>query len=166
MEEQFVEFDRLEKSDNIKIDKKKKYIKFVIALFALIIIIGLVIFLILFIKGKEDEIYCEPGYFIPDDDFTKKNCEKCSISNCEICKGNKSNNICYSCDKNYFPFIEANVIESCELDDKNCLIRDNQTNKCLNCSLDYYLVNGKCKSYSFMATYHINYSNDNFLCNK
>ena len=40
-----------------------------------------------------------------------------SISNCDICKGTKDNNIC------------------------------------LKCMLNYYLVNNKCKSYSFKATY-------------
>ena len=39
-------------------------------------------------------IECRPGYFTPDDDLTRKNCIKCSNSNCEICKGNTSNNIC------------------------------------------------------------------------
>ena len=48
----------------------------------------------------------------------KKKCEPCSESNCSICKGTKSNNIC------------------------------------LNCSPDYYLVNNKCKPYSFMDIYN------------
>ena len=30
----------------------------------------------------------------------------------------------------------------------------NQLMTCLNCDSKYYLVNGICKSYSFMATYY------------
>ena len=39
---------------------------------------------------------------MPDDDLTRKNCVKCSVSNCEICKGNINNNICVLCEQNYY----------------------------------------------------------------
>ena len=135
-------------------NNKKKYIIFLVSF---ILIVGLVILLIVILSGKDgkekkdDKPTCEPGYFLPDDD---KECKPCSISNCKFCNGTKSNNTCYTCDKNYIPIFENNVIETCELDDQRCLIRDNKTNKCLNCVSKYYLVNGKCKPYSFMATYY------------
>ena len=136
-------------------NNKKKYI--IICFISLILIAGLVILLIILLGGKEeknDDEECKPGYFLPDDD---KECQPCSLPNCKFCIGTKSNNTCNTCAKNYLPIFENDVIEVCDLDDQKCLSRDNQTNKCLNCDSKYYLVNGICKSYSFMATYH----NDN-----
>ena len=139
-------------------NNKKKYI--IIFLASSIVIVGLVILLIVILSGKDekgkkdDKPKCEPGFFLPDDD---KECKPCSISNCKSCNGTKSNNTCYTCDQNYIPILEDNVIETCELDDQKCLKRDKQTNKCLNCVSNYYLVDGICKPYSFMATYY----NDN-----
>ena len=37
---------------------------------------------------------CNEGYFLPDDDKEKIKCYKCSVENCQICKGNKESNIC------------------------------------------------------------------------
>ena len=141
---------------------KKKYI--IIFFISFILIVGLVIFLIIILRGKgendEKEIVCKPGYFLPYDDLESKKCKKCSISNCKICKGTKSNDTCYTCDKNYLPIYENNIIETCDLDDEKCLNRDKETNKCLNCDSKYYLVNGICKSYSFMATYQMDNPNE------
>ena len=151
-----LQFNKMENDDNLydnlSKDKKKPFKKIlIIIIFILCIIALLVIILISILKG-ESKKECQPGYYLPDDD---KECKKCTISNCEICKGNKINNICYSCEENYIPFKENNKTESCESisELKNCLTRDNQTNKCLICNSAYYLVNGKCKPYSFNITY-------------
>ena len=150
-------------NENLLNDEKKPFLKKkIIKIFILIIIIIinvialLAIFRSFILNGKngneeKEKKECQSGYFYPDDKLENQECQKCSISNCNICKGNKINNTCHSCDKNYLPFIENNIIESCELISEldDCLTRDNQTNKCLVCASNYYLVNGKCKPYSF-----------------
>ena len=157
-------FDKMDFNDvneNLLNDEKKPFIKkkiirIIILIIIIIVIALLAIFLSFILKGKNgnEEKECQSGYFYPDDELENQECQKCSISNCDICKGNKTNNTCYSCDKNYLPFIENNIIESCELISEldGCLTRDNQTNKCLACASNYYLVNGKCKPYSFFIT--------------
>lgn len=102
-------------------NNKKIYI---IIFISFILIVGLIILIIFIVIGKDKnnkkddkKIGCEPGYFLTDDD---KTCKPCSISNCQICKGTKANNTCYTCDKNYIPIFENNVIETCDLDQK-CL---------------------------------------------
>ena len=157
--DKFNKMDFNDVNENLLNDEKKPFLKKkIIRIIILIIIIILIALLAIFLSfilnrknGNEEKEKkeCQSGYFYPDDD---KECQKCSISNCDICKGNKANNTCYSCDKNYLPFIENNIIESCELISEldDCLTRDNQTNKCLVCASNYYLVNGKCKPYSFL----------------
>ena len=44
---------------------------------------------------------CNSGYFLPTDDETKKQCQKCSIDHCDICEGIKSNDICIQCEYFY-----------------------------------------------------------------
>lgn len=41
----------------------------------------------------------------------------------------------------------------CSIDDKCLICDDIEKNKCLKCSQDFYLDNGKCNSYSFKALY-------------
>ena len=67
--------------------------KIIIILAITIIIIFLIIILIIFLT-KED-IICEPGYYLPEDD--KSQCLKCSEEHCYQCKGKKSSDICVSC---------------------------------------------------------------------
>ena len=47
--------------------------------------------------------------------------------------------------------------EDGEKEEEICLVFDDQTNECLKCNSKFYLVEGICKSYSFMAIY----SNEN-----
>ena len=122
-DERVVKLNDIEK-DELFSYKKKNYLKNIIIIILVIIVIGLGVFIFILLKGKKDnddkgkEKECKPGYFIPDDDLTKKKCEPCSESNCATCKGTKSNNTC------------------------------------LNCFDDYYLVNNKCKPYSFKVIYN------------
>ena len=87
--------------------KKKNYLKNIIIIILVILVIGLGVFAFILLKGKkdnedDDEKECKPGYFIPDDDLTKKKCEPCSESNCATCKGTKSNNTCLNCFDDYY----------------------------------------------------------------
>ena len=41
---------------------------------------------------KNQCIECNSGYFIPEDDDSKKKCTKCSTENCDKCKGTKISN--------------------------------------------------------------------------
>ena len=120
-DERVVKLNDIEKEELFSY-KKKNYVKNIIIIILVILVIGLGIFAFILLKGKKDnednDKECKRGYFKPDDDLAKKKCEPCSESNCAICKGTKSNNIC------------------------------------LNCTDDYYLVNNKCKPYSFMAIYN------------
>ena len=44
---------------------------------------------------------CNPGYFMPEDDETKKVCKKCSLDKCIKCSGTKNYDICHEC---IFPY--------------------------------------------------------------
>ena len=117
-DEKVVKLNDIDK-DELLSYKKMNYFKNIIIIILFILLIGVGVFVFILLKGKKDsedkednednDEGCKPGYFMPDDDLTKKKCEPCSESNCDICKGTKSNNIC------------------------------------LNCAIDHYLVNNKCK---------------------
>ena len=123
--------ERLVKMGDIENDellsyKKKNSVKNVLLFISLILIIGLVAFIIfLILKGKKDN---------------------------EVNEDNKDKD----CEPGFFipdDSLENKKCEKCS--EQNCDIckgtKDN--NICLKCMLNYYLVNDKCKSYSFKATY-------------
>ena len=165
----YSQFDKLDHPNNgdINTNSKKRYIRLIILLSILILIIILIVVIIVVSKkdddDNDDEIICKSGYFLPDDS-TDKNCEKCSLDNCEKCFGKITSNICKECEKDFFPNKEKDVIKSCDLNcnlDNNCLECDNQTNNCLKCNSDTDLINGKCiRSYSFTAIYRSNKKNE------
>ena len=76
----------------------------------IIVVIIVIIFLFLYcsqlkkpyIKTYENknEIICEKGFFLPEDDHIK--CIKCSIENCSKCIGNKINNTCNECNSGLY----------------------------------------------------------------
>ena len=84
-----------------------------------------------------DEINCDNGLFLPEDDKTK--CIKCSIENCNECTGSKMNNICNKCNLSFYPIYEDNKIISCSI-----------------CNEGYYYFKDECKEYSFRAKYKSN----------
>ena len=86
---------------------------------------------------NKNEIKCDKGYFLPEDDKAK--CIKCSIENCNECIGTKLNNNCNKCNPGLNPIIEDNKIISCSI-----------------CNEGYYLINDECKEYSFRAKYKSN----------
>ena len=109
-----------------------------------------------------NDIKCNIGYFIPEDD-NKKECQKCSIENCEKCYGTKLSNICSSCINSYEAIYENSIIKSCDSnceigEEDKCLTCDN--NKCSSCNIGYKLLDGKCiANYTIKANYHIDEDN-------
>ena len=79
---------------------------------------------------------CNIGYYLPTDEETKKQCQKCSIDHCEICEGSKSSNRCTKCLSDFTPIYESGTIIKCA----NCITGENE--KCLTC--DY--INHICSS--------------------
>ena len=102
---------------------------------------------------------CESGYFVPDDNNNKLNCEKCSLTNCDKCEGTKNNDACILCETIFIPkYDNENKIKYCNDicqtgDYENCKECDFQNNKCSSCNSGYYLpsdddIKLECKSCS------------------
>jgi len=150
---------------NLEINQNNKYIKnkginklygkinnsimnYFYLILILILIIIIIVFLFLYllkmnkikefdINKNKNEIFCDNGLFLPEDDKTK--CIKCSMENCNLCFGTKLNNICNKCNPNANPIYEDNKIILCSI-----------------CNEGYYLINDECKEYSFKAKYKSN----------
>ena len=109
---------------------------------------------------------CNKGYYLPYDDKIRKKCQKCSIKNCDVCYGNKTYNICKSC-QNGLTLANYNNTQKCENVSEikeNCLEYDIFAFKCSLCKNGYKLYNGKCLligNYSFIAIYRTDYKNEN-----
>ena len=91
----------------------------------------------------EDNVKCKFGYFIPNDSDNKLICEKCSLNNCYKCQGNKTNNECILCKKNYIPKYDSNnkikyCNKKCKPNEK-CKECDLIKNECLNCEKGHYI---------------------------
>jgi len=125
----------------------KTTMNYIYLILMLILIIIIIIFLLLYFSKRKNkkfninknnyknELICDNGLFLPEDDKTK--CIKCSIENCNECIGSKINNICNKCNPGLYSIYENNKIISC-----------------VNCKEEgYYLINGECKEYSFKARY-------------
>ena len=85
-------------SNQTTVGKNKFGLKKVIIISVIIsIIIAVITFVLIYIYiiKKEDEIVCEPGYFLPDNN--PKECAKCSTENCKTCRGTKDKNECTMC---------------------------------------------------------------------
>ena len=124
--------------------KKNKIINYLYLILIIIIIIILIILLYLYLSkikknksniNSKNDLNCEDGLFIPEDDQTK--CIKCSIENCSKCTGSKLDNNCIKCNPGLNPIYENNKIISCSI-----------------CNKGYYLINDECRlNYTFKATY-------------
>ena len=98
---------------------------------------------------------CEPGYFIPDDDLTLEDCQKCSIDGCIKCNGTYEKNECTSCGDLVNIYDNNNKIIKCYMaceigEEEKCLTCDKDKNICSSCNIGYTLVNGICKSDYFI----------------
>ena len=155
MKEEYTETSKskLNKNNNyIKNNINNKYGKisniimnYLYLVLIIILIIIIIVFLFLYLskmkkigtnKNKNEKI-CAFGLFLHEDDKTK--CIKCSIENCNDCIGTKLNNTCNKCKPGFNPIYEDNKIILCSI-----------------CKEGNYLINGKCKEYSFRAKYKSN----------
>jgi hypothetical protein len=108
---------------------------------------------------------CDKGYYIPDDDKTLQDCQKCSLEGCQKCNGTYKNNECSSCGNLKSIYNNNKIIKcnnTCETgDEEKCLTCDKDKDECTKCNNGYKLVNGKCKSdYLIKASYLSTSPND------
>ena len=100
--------------------------------------------------NKKEPKKCDSGYFIPDNDDTLEDCQRCSIKGCINCHGTYESNICTNCgnlrsvsDKNN-KIIECS--NSCEIgEEEKCLTCYEDKLGCKSCNIGYKLVNGTCR---------------------
>ena len=140
----------------------------------LIVVILIIVFFALIKRGKEKykkeetktkeaksltRPICDSGYFIPDDDNTFQDCQKCSLEGCQICNGTYKKNECSLCGGNLEAIYSNNKIikcnNTCEIgEEEKCLTCYRGKNECKSCNIGYKLVNGKCKTdYTLKITY-------------
>ena len=112
---------------------------------------------------------CFSGYFIPDEDSLKLNCQKCTLENCEQCEGLIDSNICKKCKDNFLPVYDKNdteLIQSCEMaceigEDDKCKVCNEKENNCMECNPFFTLIGGKCyANFTIKATYKSDSSTD------
>ena len=154
----------------------KKYKKLIITITIILIIIIIIIIIIIVVstsKGKEKEDSdsgsktpydstketeapttkqiktCNPGYFIPLDDETLEDCQKCSLDKCIKCNGTYENNECISCGDLENIYENGKIIEcknTCETGPgEKCLTCYEDKIACKSCNTGYKLVDGKCR---------------------
>ena len=162
--------------------RRNKNLIIIISIILILILIILIIAYFAFIKkGKEkskkeetktqeaksiERPICSSGYFIPDDDNTFQDCQKCSLEGCQICNGTYINNECSLCGGNLETIYSNNKIikcnNTCETgEEEKCLTCYRDKSECKSCNIGYKLVNGKCKvDYTLKITYLSTYENE------
>ena len=94
---------------------------------------------------------CDKGYFIPDNDVTLEDCQKCSLKGCVKCHGTYENNICTDCGdlKSIYNTNNDKIIgcvdSSENIKDENCQTFYDDKLGCKDCNVGYKLVNGTCR---------------------
>ena len=105
---------------------------------------------------------CYPGYFIPSDDSTKLNCQKCTIKNCKVCSGPSTNPTCLTCES--FAIKSTSDSNLCQIKtgtEAFCLTGDTENNECSSCNIGYVLEEGKCVlDYDIKATFKTRTKNE------
>ena len=92
-----------QKSIQAFFQKNKKKIIIISTIFFLLIIGFLTVYFVVIKNNKEKNnssnisSKCGNGYFIPDDDETHQDCQKCSLEGCQKCNGTYNKNECISC---------------------------------------------------------------------
>ena len=92
---------------------------------------------------------CAEGYFIPDDDPTMEDCQKCSLEGCITCVGTYENNICSDCGNLKNIYNNGIIVKCgsnlCETgEEEKCLSCEENKNECQTCNFGYILENGEC----------------------
>ena len=95
--------------------------------------------------NKDQCSKCNNGFYIPDDDSIKRKCQKCTIENCQSCKGTKNLDECISCG-HHTPIYKDDKIISCEYtceegEKEKCKSCDKEKNVCTSCNPGYYIPN-------------------------
>ena len=106
---------------------------------------------IIITTNKREPKICDSGYYIPDNDITLEDCQKCSVKGCIKCHGTYESNICTDCgqlksvyDNNHNKIIECS--NSCETgEEEKCLTCYEDKLGCKSCNIGYKLVNGVCR---------------------
>ena len=94
-------------------------------------------------------VSCNFGYFMPEDEERKVECQKCAIDYCDKCRGTKNSNKCESCINSFSPIYEGNEIVKCVYEvgqEEKCMKCDEDKNECIACNEGYKLFKGKCLS--------------------
>ena len=116
-------------------------------------------------KNINECILCNYGYFMPEDEERKVECQKCTVDYCDKCSGSKNSNKCKSCKDGLSPIYEGNEIVKCvceEGEKEKCMKCNSNKNECIACNEGYKLLNGKCIPYSFKAIYNITYKSSEY----
>ena len=143
-------------SNHEEVPKKCEKKKIIISIIVILIMV-VILLIIIFLKRKRQLKTCDDGYFIPDDDTTFHDCQKCSLEGCKKCNGTYKNNNCYLCNYNLVSIYYNDKIIKCNHsyeigEEEKCLTcdKDKDKNENISCNIEYKLVNGKCK-----VDYHV-----------
>ena len=172
-------------------ERYKKLFIILSIILGILIIAGAIIVILIYIKNKKkeknkeapqnpennDDINdlpnnpiikkCDSGYFIPEDDSTLGDCQKCSLEGCIKCEGTYENNICTDCGDLKSVYDNSNIIIKCDKnlcdigEEEKCLSCIEKKNECKTCNIGYILSDGKCKPDFFMkAVYYTKQKED------
>ena len=100
---------------------------------------------------KKSPKICDEGYFLPDNDETLEDCQKCSLKGCAKCHGSYENNICIDCGnlKSIYNVKGDKIIGCVEpsiyIEDENCQAFYDDKLGCKDCNVGYKLVNDTCR---------------------
>ena len=109
-------------------------------------------------RNKNECTSCNFGYYMPEDEERKVDCQKCAVDNCYECSGKKNSSKCKSCISSYSPIYKEYEVIKClceEGEKEKCMKCDLNKNECIACNEGYKLLNGKCFSYSIKAIYNV-----------
>ena len=117
---------------------------------------------------QNTNVICNKGYFIPSDDFTLKDCQKCSLEGCAKCSGTYSNNICNDCGELTSLYENGKIIKCntnsknmCDIgDEEKCLTCVENKNECKTCNVAYVLKDGKCSPDYFLKVEYLTKQKD------
>ena len=115
------------------------------------------------LSGTANQIgICEQGYYIPNDDPTLQDCQKCSLEGCIKCSGTYKENICTDCGNLISVYEKEKIIKCdnrfnlCDLGkEEKCLSCVENKSQCKTCNFAYKLVDGKCKADYYMRIVYL-----------